>query len=298
MAKDKKVNVRKGTKGFVPTPPRKPKAPTPKAVASQNDNEIIKVNTLFGGATYNQLNELSIRDFSKNGKYDIIVTSKDIHSRAKITFVNLEDKSEITISEEPLRGREFNSWDDEYRPLAVKSDLLNEANYLLYKLGFTRNDIKVEFAQMNKCYPKLRRIDNDGLDMGANFPVYVVKEGIGWSGWHEEFEDGFYSDSPGEEITQEYIDNYQGEKIIDYTPSDNKIVLTWIEDDFPRGHNSGRIKEAGWAVCFWKDLYNRDPILFAKWDDLEAISSLAKSIENEKALKVTAALLKQNQDKA
>lgn len=264
------------------------------SVASQKEVEATEVKTMMFGVTQNESNELSIRDFSKDGKYEIIVTSKDIHSRAKITFVNLEDKSEVTISEEPLRGREFYPWDDEYSQLEVKSTLLNEANHLLYKLGFTRNDIKVEFAQMNKSYPKLRRIDNDGLDIGANFPVYIVKDNLPWRGWHDEIEDLFYSDSPNEEITQEYIDNYQGKKVIDYTPASDEIVLTWVQDDFPRSRGLNKTADAGWAVCFWANLYSNDElILFVKWDDLEGIAKLAKGIENEEALKVTAALLGQ-----
>lgn len=235
--------------------------------------------------------ELELIKLSKNGKYKIVVNGSDIYSNTKINFINLEDKSEYAVLEESIRGKQFSRLDYyEYGVIPVDNKLIDEANALLYTLTFRRNHIKVNFAQITKLNPNLRRINNDSLDIGSDLPVFTIKD-VPWSGWSEELEDGFESDNPNKEITQEYIAKYEGEKIINYTPEDNEIVLRWVGADFHNGLELKKEPNSGWGLYPWGTLFDVKPIAFAKWDDIEGITNIVNNMGSQRILKIISVML-------
>ena len=236
--------------------------------------------------------ELVIIELSKDGKYRITVDGSDLNSRVKVKFTNLENKKETNVPQDLIWGRQFTPSDHQYGLIPVESELIDEANNLLFRLSFKRNEAKVDFAQINKLNPNLRRIDNDGLDIGSSMPVFMIKD-LPWHGWSDEVEDIIHSDSPDEDITQEYLDEYDGEKIVTYTPTDDEIVLRWVAADFNHGVELKKEPESGWGLYPWGNLFGLDskPIAFAQWDDIEGISNIVNNMNNQKALQITSILL-------
>ena len=148
-----------------------------KKIKSTNLEETLPIPTA-------SLDELILSELSKNGKYRIIVDGVKLHSRVKVKFINLDDGKETSVPQDLIWGRNFTPVDYEYGLIPVESELIDEANHLLFMLAFKRNETKVNFAQINKLNPNLRRIDNDGLDIGSSIPVFMIKD-LPWQGWSD-----------------------------------------------------------------------------------------------------------------
>ena len=129
-------------------------------------------------------------------------------------------------------------------------------------------------------------------------PVFMIKD-LPWHGWSDELDDIFYSDRPSDEVTQEYIDKYEGEKVVTYMPKDDEVVLRWVASDFNHGLELKREPKSGWGLYQWGNLYGLDsrPIAFADWDDIDGIANIANNMDSQEALNITSILLGHNKDK-
>ena len=218
-----------------------------------------------------------------NNLYDITAEAKDVRSPSIVTFTDKKTKESFSIPLEALRGYSGDYWG------GTSGSAINDAGRLLHDLGKMKTEVKINFANINKINPALKRFDNDGTDVGAPFPNYCLNDSIPWTGWDPESEEDIDASSD-----PEIIANYIGDKIITYTPADDEVILQWIDADLD--YNPGNHRKAGWGLFFYGRQYfqgldSEEPLYFAEWDDLEGIANILENMKDQEALKVTFALL-------
>lgn len=236
----------------------------------ENDYPITRVLRLDAGAF-------------TNDSYDIVIEAQSVRHPAFITFTDKKSKESYSIPEEILRGHSGDYWG------GASESAIEYAGRLLHNLNRIKTEIKVNYANINKMNPELKRYDNDGTDIGSPFPHYCLNESIEWRGYDVITDDEIGPDSPPEVIAA-----YHEDKIISYTPSDDEAILQWVDAD--SDWNPVGLRKAGWGIFFYGRMYfngpnSEKPLYFAEWDDLQGIANILENMKDLEALKVAYALL-------